>query len=104
MIVNPYYLKGKKLKGANVCIIDDFTTYGTSCETARILLQNAGVNKVLFIAMGKFGKSYNRYDYTIIGDVFSGYAFKQNKRTPMVGEFNAHNSDRAFIESLTGIK
>lgn len=104
MIVNPYYLKGGKLKGANVCIIDDFTTYGSSCETARILLQNAGVNKVLFITMGKFGKAYNRYEYKIIGDVFTGYTFKQIGRTPMVGTFNTHNSDRAFLESLTGIK
>lgn len=76
IIVNPK-MKGK-LAGKTVCIIDDYTTYGSSCETARHLLKEAGVAKIIFITIGKFGREYYKYDYTIQGSVHKDYTYKLN--------------------------
>ena len=99
MIINPYYKN--KLKGKNICIIDDFTRHGTSCETARLLLLEAGANKILFIAMGKFGASgdYNKYTYELNGDIFSKIDYIQKARTKMYGLLN-DKANKDFIESL----
>lgn len=99
MIINPYY--ADKLKDKNVCVIDDFTRHGTSCETARLMLKQAGVNKMLFIAMGKFGTQadYNKYEYDIKGDVFSRLSFTQKRRSIEYGSLN-NKANKDFIKSL----
>ncbi|GHC57641.1 hypothetical protein [Ulvibacter litoralis] len=75
--LNPYY-KGK-IEGKSICIIDDFSTHGTSCETVRHLLNHAGVSKVVFIALGKYKVTYKTYDYTLSGNVYdSTYTFQRN--------------------------
>ncbi|CAM4389444.1 phosphoribosyltransferase [Flavobacterium terrigena] len=82
IILNPVYKH--LLRGKNVCIIDDYTTHGSSCETVRKLLKKAGVNKIIFIALGKFKVDYKIYDYEIDGDVYKvGYTYKCS------GEFTA---------------
>jgi hypothetical protein len=68
-----------KIKGRDFCIIDDFSTHGTSCETVRHLLEKAGANKVIFISLGKYKVTYKTYDYAIKGDVFTpNYTYKRN--------------------------
>lgn len=69
LYINPK-LKGK-LKGREVCIIDDYITTGYSAEAAKHLLFMAGASKVIFLSIGKFGKTYNDTEYEIEGDVFS---------------------------------
>lgn len=95
--INPYY-KGK-LKGKCICIIDDFTTYGTSCETARALLEAAGVARLIFICLGKFGKEYHKYNYTITGDIYGHIDFIQTGHNSVAGHFN-NTANFAFIKAL----
>lgn len=102
MIINPEYRD--KLDGKNVCIIDDFTRHGTSCETVRHMLKKAGANKILFIAMGKFAasKEYNKYVYTLGGDVFSKLIYKQESHSLIYGDINP-KANKDFIESLRSL-
>ncbi|MBZ4190732.1 phosphoribosyltransferase [Niabella beijingensis] len=98
IILNPYYRY--KLKGKVICVIDDFTTYGTSAETARILLEQAGVKKIVFICMGKFGREYYKYDYELTGDIFGKYSYKKKNRMALSGSFK-REANAAFIESIS---
>lgn len=102
MILNDYYQD--KLKGKSVVIIDDFTRIGTSCETARILLEKAGVTKIIFIAMGKFGfdKNHYRYKYEISGSPFKGLKYKKVSYDILSGTLN-NNSNYEFLTSLSRI-
>ena len=97
IIINPYYKN--RLKGKTVCIIDDFTNIGSSCETARALLEKAGVKKLIFITLGKFGKIYKKYYYDIKGDPFDKFSFRRVDEEMLEGDFN-NSSDLQFIESL----
>lgn len=99
IIVNPK-LSGN-LKGKTVCIIDDFTTYGTSCETVRHLFEHEKVDSIIFLTLGKFGKSYYKYDYNLVGDVYSKYSYKeQNGYTYVAGEFNENDSSTELVKRL----
>lgn len=89
------------IKGKNVCIIDDFTNHGSSCETIRHLLQKAGVKKIIFISLGKFRTDYKMFDYTIDGNVYDkGYLYtrKGNYRA-LTGTINQNYSEE-LIHSL----
>ncbi|QNK78103.1 phosphoribosyltransferase [Winogradskyella sp. PAMC22761] len=87
--LNPYY-RGK-IKGRNFCVIDDFNTHGTSCETVRHLLEKAGADKIIFISLGKYKVTYKKYNYTIEGDVFTpNYTYTRN------GDFS---EDRGVINN-----
>lgn len=73
MKINPYY-KGK-LKGSTVCIVDDYTTYGFSAETAKNLLLQEGVEKLIVITLGKYGYEYKEVNYNLTGDLYKeGYS------------------------------
>jgi hypothetical protein len=98
VIINPYYRN--KLKGKTVCIIDDFSTWGTSCETTRLLLEGVGVKKVIFIALGKFGNDYYKYDYEITGDVFGTYSYKQKSYGLLPLPPLNKNANAQFLDSL----
>ena len=102
MHLNPKYRN--KLKGKTVGVIDDFTSYGTSGETIRMLLSEAGVDKIIFLTLGKFGKLYYKYNYVISGDVFAhNYSAKRIGQPELLtGRFN-DASDEAFVNSLKGI-
>lgn len=67
LILNPI-LRGK-LRGKTVCIIDDYITNGYSAESAKHVLFKAGVDRVIFLSMGKFGKRYFQTSYQINGEV-----------------------------------
>ena len=100
--LNPWF-KGR-LKGKNICIIDDFTNFGTSCETVRHLLKAAGVNKIVFIALGKFRDEYIKYDYRLKGDLFTpkGFDYSQDGMTSLKGKINNESSNELY-ESLNHI-
>lgn len=88
------------MKGKIVCILDDFTTYGTSCETARHLLESAGVEKIIFITLGKFGKEYHSYDYQLDGDIFDSFTYSKVGASRMLtGIFNT-NANVEMLNSL----
>jgi len=59
--INPEYRT--QLKGRNVLVIDDCTTYGVSFAVAAAFLYAAGASHVVGIALGKFG---NRLSHTTI--------------------------------------
>jgi hypothetical protein len=89
-----------KLQNKTVCIIDDFSNLGASCETTRHLLEMTGIKKLIFITMGKFGKDYYSYDYTINGDPFGSFVYeKKGPGLYITGEINT-SSDMQFIKSL----
>ncbi|MBB1195012.1 hypothetical protein DNC80_15205 [Flavobacterium sp. SOK18b] len=97
--LNPYY--DGKIKGRNFCIIDDFSTHGTSSETVRHLLKHAGANRVVFITLGKFKYTYKLYDYTLYGNVYSpNYTYTRNGNYIEVrGTINNKNSEE-ILNSL----
>jgi hypothetical protein len=97
IVINDHYRK--KLRGATVCIIDDFTNVGSSCETARALLEKAGVAKLIFITLGKFGRIYKAFDYTIHGDPYGEFEYERGVDEMLTGDFN-NASDLQFIASL----
>lgn len=80
LIINPEY-EGKieKLRAEgslNICIFDDFMNFGNGFNAVRCLLESIGANKIIFVSMGIFRKTFYRKDYCIIGDVFSpGYEY-----------------------------
>ncbi len=84
-------LRDFDLKGKSVCVIDDFSTYGTSCETVRYLLEKEGVKKIIFITMGKFGKDYHK----LVRDKATGKIIAKN----ILGDFNS-GADIDFVKSL----
>ncbi len=100
--INPWF-KGK-IEGKNVCIIDDFTNHGSSCETVRHLLKMAGVNKIIFISLGKFRYDYKMYDYTLKGDVFKsqGYTFSHTGYETLSGTVN-NSSSRELLNALNDL-
>ena len=91
--LNPWY-RGK-IGGKNFCIIDDFSTHGTSSETVRHLLKHEGANKVIFISLGKFKFTYKEYDYILDGDVFTpDYTYiKKGNYNEYKGKTNSKYSD-----------
>jgi hypothetical protein len=99
IILNPYF--SDKIAGKNVCIIDDFTNHGSSCETIRHLLKKAGVNKIIFISLGKFRTDYKMFNYAIDGDVYKvGYNYKRTGNyKSLTGVINQNYSDE-LIASL----
>lgn len=99
--LNPWF-QGK-IEGKNVCVIDDFTNHGSSCETVRHLLEYAGVAKVIFISLGKFRYDYKKYDYTIKGDVYTKYGYTRNGGyTLLKGKVN-YDSSQELLESLKDV-
>lgn len=79
--LNPYYKN--RLEGAKVCVLDDYTTNGTSFETIRNLLTEAGVSEIILVAIGTFQNPYIKSNYTFTGDIYSKhyqYVLNSEKR------------------------
>ena len=70
--LNPKY-KGK-LKGKKVCVLDDYTTHGSSFESVRNLLIHEEVREIILVAIGTFQQAYNKEDYKITGNVYEAGA------------------------------
>lgn len=104
MNLNPNY-KGK-LKNKVVCIIDDYSTNGTSFETVRNLLEKEKVKKIIFLSLGKFkrntGIDYYKQDYLIEGDVYSNsYEYTLTEEENIEGHYN--EQAREDIKNLYNI-
>jgi orotate phosphoribosyltransferase-like protein len=67
--LNPEYKT--QIKGRNVIVIDDCTTYGVSFAVASAFLLKAGAASVNGVALGKFGNTMSYFDITINSDPFS---------------------------------
>ncbi|PPK77506.1 hypothetical protein BXY41_11644 [Lacrimispora xylanisolvens] len=79
--INPEYRSKidrlKKENRFNVCIFDDYMTHGNTFNAIRNLLKKLGVNKIVFVSLGNFGKPFQKVDYNISGDVYNiGYEYK----------------------------
>ena len=83
-------------------MIDDFTTYGTSCETVRNVLEKEEVGQVVFIALGKYGKTYLKYDYELKGNLFGTYTYNRVLVSDMTGTFNPF-ANKEFLDSIKGL-
>jgi hypothetical protein len=88
MHLNPIY-KGSALRGKNVIVVDDCTTYGASFGVASAFLHKAGAASVTGVALGKFGSQMHEFDISITGDPFAplssaGFAFQTP--APAVGK------------------
>ena len=88
LIINPDYKKRidtlRKEGRFNVCIFDDYMTHGNSFNAVRNLLEELGVNKIIFVSMGIFRSEFQKRDYTITGDVFSpGYTYQLETYQPL---------------------
>lgn len=67
--LNPEYKKN--VKGRNVVVVDDCTTYGVSFGVAAAFLKKAGAASVTGIALGKFGNQLRQYEIDILTDPFA---------------------------------
>ena len=67
--LNPQY--AKNIKGRNVVVVDDCTTYGVSFGVAAAFLKRAGASSVTGIALGKFGNQLRQYEIVILTDPFA---------------------------------
>lgn len=66
--INPFY-KGK-IKGKNVVVVDDCTTYGVSFGVAAAFLLSAGAASVIGVALGKFGSQLRQYQISVNVDPY----------------------------------
>ncbi|MFJ7831845.1 phosphoribosyltransferase [Peribacillus sp. NPDC097284] len=70
IILNPYY-NASRIRGKEVCVIDDYLTNGISFETARNLLIQAGASKVILLSLGRYKRGargiYQHEVYNITG-------------------------------------
>jgi hypothetical protein len=69
--INPEY-RGN-INCSNVLLFDDFTTSGKSFEAARLILDQAGVNKVTCLAMAKYRATQAAADVSQDWDPFSPF-------------------------------
>lgn len=97
--LNPRFKE--QIKDKVICIIDDYSTYGSSSETARILLEKAEARKVIFITFGKFGSgnNYNKFEYEINGDIFTNN-YKYNKLNHEIINGETIDNSHEIIETL----
>lgn len=99
--INPAYIK--KLKGRNVCIFDDYLTHGNSFECARNLLRSAGVNKLVFVTLGRFPYPYQYQEYMLTGDIYGDeYTYRLKGRSVM-NTFKVDSRAKKEVENLYNI-
>lgn len=67
--LNPEYRD--RIRGRNVFVVDDCTTYGLSFGAAAAFLRRAGAISVTGVALGKFGNQFRHFDITIHSDPFA---------------------------------
>lgn len=66
--LNPAYRK--TIRGRNVIVVDDCTTYGVSIGVAAAFLRVAGAKSTVGVALGKFGNQSRFYNIEISSDPF----------------------------------
>lgn len=68
--LNPFYKISGRLRGKNVVVVDDCTTYGVSFGVAASFLRAAGAASVTGVALGKFGSQLRYYEIDINSDPY----------------------------------
>jgi len=66
--LNPRY--ATNIKGKDVFLVDDCTTYGLSFGVAAAFLKAAGASSMTGIALGKFGSRLEHYEINITGNPY----------------------------------
>lgn len=66
--LNPAY--ENSIRGRDVVVLDDCSTYGLSFGVASALLRAAGASTVMCVAIGKFGNQCRTYDIAVRGSPF----------------------------------
>lgn len=104
IIVNPNFKR--KIKDKVVCIVDDYTTNGYSSEAAKHLLLKAGAKKVIFLAVGKYGYSYQSTQYSLEGNVFkeSEIEYKLIDEQKITSRTNNTSLELRKLEELFEVK
>jgi hypothetical protein len=107
LCINPYFfdtIKRKKKDGKfNVLIFDDYMDYGNGFNAVRCLLESLGANKIIFVSMGIFRKTFKRKDYIIDGSVFAeGYSYSL-KSSETLTNFEINPSAKTEIDALYDI-
>jgi hypothetical protein len=105
--INPKFetkIENLKREGRfNVCIFDDYMDYGNSFNAVRCLLESIGVNKIIFVSMGLFRKSFQKRDYTITGSVYGGsYTYNMN-RYSVLNDFDIEENTKQEVSDLYNI-
>jgi hypothetical protein len=97
--VNPKYRD--RIQDKSILVLDDFTTYGYSVETARRMLSEAGSEKVVCLAMAKFRSHYTRARITKPWDPFAPCTLTMSDISliPYRGEFN-DTTDEYFKNNI----
>ncbi|MHB8630031.1 MAG: HAD hydrolase-like protein [Aggregatilineales bacterium] len=97
--VNPSH--NGKLDGKRVLVLDDFTTYGYSFETARQMLFRAGVSAMTGVAIAKYRQDTSSIDLKSTWDAFSPHNFGQNdlQAASISGTFNTQ-ADNYFYTQI----
>lgn len=96
--LNPFYKS--RLKGRNVVVIDDCTTWGLSFGVAAAFLRAGGAASITGVALGKFGKTMKYYDITITADPFAPVPADGYKTRPSV-DFTGNTDPRAQQRLIT---
>lgn len=98
--LNPFYKT--RLRGRNVVVVDDCTTYGVSFAVASAFLRKAGAASVTGIAMGKFGNVIHDIQIEIQSDPFhpvlaGSYVVNSNLAMSGTRDSNAQASLRGLL-------
>ena len=93
LIVNPEYRdkieKLKKQKRLNICVFDDYTTYGNSFNAIRNIFNHLGADKMIFESLGHFGHAFAKWDYNIEGNVYEpGYNYELIRKQRVYPVYN----------------
>lgn len=93
LCINPEFrdkiIKLKKERRFNVCIIDDYVTYGNSFNAIRNIFKYLDADKLIFVSLGNFGRHLELWDYEIHGNVFhTGYRYRRTSKNSTEQELN----------------
>jgi len=76
------------VRDRTVAVVDDYLTYGVSFGAAAALLLHAGARAVHCLAMGKYGRSAQRYDIVVRSDPYRPLQrFSCHGSRPMQGTY-----------------
>ncbi len=92
--LNQFYKRS--IRGRNVIIVDDCTTYGVSFGVASAFLLAAGARSIKCIALGKFGKTISYFDIDITTDPFKPVGvdgFRLNSTSYQAGVTEEHTQE-----------
>lgn len=84
----------------NICIFDDYMNYGNGFNAVRCLLESIGANKIIFVSMGMFRRTFYRKDYVINGDVFSPHYNYFLENEIILSDFYINDQARNDIDYL----